>query len=301
MSLVELSGLLARFLTEWQAAPVTSASLKGTTLSSNETNSEPAIKPEWQVLTRNQRRVLGVLIEKSKTTPDGYPMSINALKNGANQKTNRSPILDLDESQVEDTLYELRHFGAVIEIHSGGRVPKYKHQAYDWFGVDKPELGVLAELLLRGEQSVGDLRARVARMETSITGLDELRPILISLKAKNLIVELTPAGRGQIVTHNVFQPNELAQLRQQFDSGADDDDGEQDENEDDVVEASTMASRPSVSETRNSSPTAVIDVAKPTNATSPNELASLQQRVESLEAIVTSLQADIAEIQKLLE
>ena len=118
-----------------------------------------ASSPQWKPLTRNQRRVLGVLIEKSKTTPDVYPMSINGIKTGSNQKSNRSPILDLSEHQVEEILYELRHLGCVVEVHSGGRVPKYKHQAYDWFEVDKPELGVMAELLLRGEQSIGDLRA----------------------------------------------------------------------------------------------------------------------------------------------
>ena len=73
-----------------------------------------------------------------------------------------------------------------MEVHSGGRVPKFKHQMYDWLGVDKAELAVMAELLLRGEQTIGELRGRAARMDSSITGLSELKPILASLKEKNL-------------------------------------------------------------------------------------------------------------------
>ena len=170
----------------------------------------------WSPLNRVQRRVLGVLVEKSKTTPDGYPMSLNAIKVGCNQKSNRSPQMDLEEHQVEDALYQLRSLGAVAEVHSGGRVPKYKHLAYDWLGVDKAELGVMAELMLRGEQTVGDLRARSSRMERTITGLEELVPVLATLKSKRLLVELTPAGRGQIVTHHLYLPEELDRLRSQF-------------------------------------------------------------------------------------
>jgi hypothetical protein len=170
----------------------------------------------WKPMSRDQRRILGVLIEKSKTTPDVYPMSINGIKNGSNQKSNRSPLLELEENRIEDVLYELRQLGCVIEVHAGGRVPKYKHQAYEWLEVTKAELSVLTELLLRGEQTIGDLRARAARMESSIEGLDELRPILASLKQKELLVELTPPGRGQVVTHNLYLPNELERLQLQF-------------------------------------------------------------------------------------
>jgi uncharacterized protein YceH (UPF0502 family) len=109
--------------------------------------------------------VAGVLVEKSKTTPDVYPMTINGIKTASNQKSNRSPQLDLREDQVEETLYELRKMGAVIEVHSGGRVPKFKHQLYEWLGVEKVELAVIAELLLRGEQTLGDLRGRASRMD----------------------------------------------------------------------------------------------------------------------------------------
>ena len=79
---------------------------------------------------------------------------------------------------------------------------------YDWFGVDKAELAVMCELMLRGAQTLGDLRARAARME-KISGLDELKPIVQGLIEKDLMVEITAAGRGQIVSHNVYQAEEL--------------------------------------------------------------------------------------------
>lgn len=175
--------------------------------------------PKWRLLNRVQRRILGVLVEKAKTTPEAYPLSLNAIATGSNQKSNRAPQMDLEPDDVELELDNLRSFGAVIEVQSGGRVPKYKHLAYEWLGVDKYELAVMAELLLRGEQTIGELRGRAARME-SIADLNTLKPILQSLVAKGLMVELTPAGRGQVVTHALYSERELKELRDQFAHGA---------------------------------------------------------------------------------
>jgi len=157
----------------------------------------------WQPLNRTQRRVVGVLIEKAKTTPDSYPLTLNAITTACNQKSNRKPQMDLDPDEVLLTLDELRDRRAVVEVRSGSRVSKYRHLMYDWLGVDKYELAVLAELLLRGEQTVGELRSRTARME-SIAGISALMPIIESLVAKNLVVEVTPPGRGQIVDHALY-------------------------------------------------------------------------------------------------
>ena len=175
------------------------------------TEEQPQAK--WRPLDRTQRRVFGVLIEKAKTTPDSYPMSLNAIVTGSNQKSNRSPQMNLDTDDVEATLDELREMGAVAEIQGGGRVSKYRHFAYDWLGVDKTEIAVMGELLLRGEQTIGELRGRAARMQP-IADLAELRPVLASLIEKNLVVSLTPEGRGQIVTHNLYEPDELARVKQ---------------------------------------------------------------------------------------
>jgi len=171
-----------------------------------------AQEPGWRLLGSLQRRVVGVLIEKAKTTPDAYPMSLNALTSGSNQKSNRSPQMNVAPTDVEQSLDELREMGAVTEIQGSGRVVKYRHRMYDWLGVDKTELAVMAELLLRGEQTVGELRARASRMER-ISGMEELRPILRSLIDKNLVVSLTPEGRGQIVTHGLYSACELEEVK----------------------------------------------------------------------------------------
>ena len=168
--------------------------------------------PAWQPLPPNQRRVIGVLVEKAKTTPSGYPMSLNAVVTGSNQKSNRAPAMNLTPEQVGDALDALRSRGAVAEVHTGGRVAKYRHYMYEWLGVDKTEIAVMTELLLRGAQTVGELRGRAARMEP-IDGTAALRPVLDGLIAKGLVVELTPAGRGQIITHGLYPPDELERVR----------------------------------------------------------------------------------------
>jgi hypothetical protein len=168
--------------------------------------------PRWRILDRTERRVLGVLVEKAKTTPDNYPLSLNSLTNGCNQKSNRFPQMQLEESDVQDAIERLRVMGAVAIIQGDGRVEKYRHLAYDWLGVDKKELAVMAELLMRGAQSIGELRARAARMEP-IPGISDLRPLIESLRQKKLIILLTPPGRGCVLTHALYQDQEIAKIR----------------------------------------------------------------------------------------
>ena len=153
-----------------------------------------------------------MLVEKAKTTPDAYPLTINGLINGCNQKSNRSPLMSLSQEDIEQALSELREMGAVVEVQSSGRVPKFRHQLYEWLGVDKVELAVMAELLLRGEQTVGELRTHASRMEP-IADLTALRTILRSLVAKKLVLELTPEGRGQLITHRLHTERELAEVQ----------------------------------------------------------------------------------------
>ncbi len=169
-------------------------------------------QPQWRPLDSYQRRVIGVLIEKSKTTPGSYPLTLNSITTACNQKSNRNPQMNIASDDVELVLDQLREMKAVVEIHGDGRVPKYKHTMYQWLGVSKTEIAVMGELLLRGEQTVGELRARASRMEP-IAGMSELKPILDELVQRKLVVELTPAGRGQIVTHNLYSETELTQIR----------------------------------------------------------------------------------------
>ena len=172
----------------------------------------PSAAPRWKPLDARQRRVLGVLIEKAKTTPAGYPMSVNAVVTGCNPKNNRDPLMTLDDIDVSNALVELGELGVVKEVDWIGRVPKYKHLAYEWLGVSKVELAVLAELLLRGAQAQGELRGRAARMEP-IADLAALKPVVDALVARGLMIEITPPGRGQIVSHNLYPPPELVEVR----------------------------------------------------------------------------------------
>ena len=165
-----------------------------------------------QPLDVTERRVLGVLIEKQKTTPDSYPMSINGLVSGCNQKSNRDPVLNLTEADVEDALGRCQKQGLAARI-TGGRVERWRHLLYEAWHVDKVDLAILAELLLRGPQTEGELRTRAARMEP-IADLDALRQCLRPLVERRLVVYLTPEERrGAVLTHGFHDPNELSRLR----------------------------------------------------------------------------------------
>ena len=180
--------------------------------SDQSSDSAVSAPPRWKALDPVQRRVLGVLIEKAKTTPGSYPLTVNAIVVGSNQKNNREPLTSYEAFDVEKALSELQELGAVKEIDWVGRVPKYKHLAYEWLGVRPVELAVLGELLLRGAQALGDLRARAARMEP-IADLAALKPIVDGLVERDLMLEITPPGRGQIVSHNLYPPEELEEVR----------------------------------------------------------------------------------------
>ena len=179
------------------------------------TREEPTATPQWKPLSAIDRRIVGVLIEKAKTTADQYPLTITAIKAGANQKSNRAPVMQLDTETLTDALDRLRAWGVVTEVQGGGRVPRYRHQMYAWLGVNKVELAVMTELLLRGAQTVGELRGRAARMEP-IADLASLRPHVASLCAKGLLIRLTPDGRGCVVTHALYPPEEFDRLRAKY-------------------------------------------------------------------------------------
>lgn len=236
----------------------------------NETATEATSERKWQPLARVERRVAGVLIEKAKTTPDNYPLSMNALINGANQKSNRFPQMSLDEGDAYDACEQLMKLGAIAQVQSDSRVEKYRHLMYDWLGVDKAEIAVMGELLLRGAQTLGDLRARAARMEP-IAGMSELRPIIDSLVAKELLIYVTPPGRGCIVTHNLYQPQEREKVLK--DHGA---------------------SAPAAAPPTSTSPAPLAVSPQLEEGTSGDEIAALREEV-------TQLKAEVAELRELVE
>jgi len=122
----------------------------------------PAVNP---ILNHVETRVLGSLIEKDITTPDYYPLSLNALINACNQKSNRDPVMNLDENTVRDGLRALNDKGLAGSVSSAdSRVPKYEHRLQEAFNLPRAETAVLCVLLLRGPQTPGELRGRTERM-----------------------------------------------------------------------------------------------------------------------------------------
>ncbi len=116
-------------------------------------------------LSPEEARVLGCLLEKERTTPDAYPLSLNALVNACNQSTNRNPVVQYREETVESALDQLRERSFVRRgVYPGSRVIKYRHVLDEALKADPAELALLGVLLLRGPQTVGELKARTERL-----------------------------------------------------------------------------------------------------------------------------------------
>lgn len=137
-------------------------------------------------LTAPEQRVLGCLIEKRFTTPDQYPLSLNALRLACNQSTNRSPVTAYDEATVREAAQRLcRHGLARLASGHSSRAIKYRHLAEEALGVDRAALAVLAVLLLRGTQTPGELKARSERM-APLASLAEVEAVLEGLCEREL-------------------------------------------------------------------------------------------------------------------
>src|SRR5437764_15174627 len=129
-------------------------------------------------LTPPEQRVLGCLIEKRWTTPDQYPLSLNALRLACNQATNRDPVTHYDESTVREAAQRLSRYGlARLASGHGSRATKYRHLAEEGLGLGREELAVLAVLILRGPQTPGEIKTRSERM-ASLGSLDEVEQAL---------------------------------------------------------------------------------------------------------------------------
>ena len=143
-------------------------------------------------LDATEARILGVLIEKETTTPDQYPLSLNALAAGCNQKSNRQPVLELSDSEIAAGIERLRRKSLVGAAHAAGsRVERYRHAAGTVWQLTPAELAVVAELLLRGAQMPGELRGRADRM-CRIETLDVLQATLEGLRQKGFVQRLEP-------------------------------------------------------------------------------------------------------------
>jgi uncharacterized protein YceH (UPF0502 family) len=134
------------------------------------------------ILSAEEQRVLGSLIEKSRTTPDYYPMSLNGLQSACNQKTSRSPIVQYDEEIIVKTLDSLKKKGLVSTVTGGtGRVVKFKHNLGIVFPLVPSELSIICILLLRGAQTAGELNTNSGRLY-EFDSLDEVQSSLEKLR-----------------------------------------------------------------------------------------------------------------------
>jgi uncharacterized protein len=265
-------------------------------MSQSETAMSGPGAPLWVPLGPRERRVVGVLAEKGKTTPEYYPLTVAALVAGCNQKSNREPVTNYDSDDVEETLQSLRKKGAAILVEAGGRVPRWKHTLYEWLKVSKAELAVLIELLLRGPQTECELRARVSRMEP-LPDLAALEAILEALVPRGLVVYLSPPGqkRGVVVTHGLYPADELEKVRQAFAASASG-------SGDDETPAHISSSRDA---SKSGSPTSALAASGLPSAVAlapawaadiaavRTELDELRQRVAALAAEIQSLKASL--------
>lgn len=148
-------------------------------------------------LTEIERRVLGTLIEKWLTTPQAYPLSLNALTNGCNQKSARDPETSYSEQEVEQACLALKSRSLAVQFFgAGARVPKWEEAMSATLALSKPEIAVLAELMLRGPQSEGELRSRASRM-ADLPTLEALHGVLEKVRSRPqpLVQRLSEEGR----------------------------------------------------------------------------------------------------------
>jgi hypothetical protein len=154
-------------------------------------------------LTQEEIRVLGSLIEKQRTTPDAYPLSLNSLRLACNQSTNRDPVVDYDEHTIREALERLaRRRWVRLASGAGSRATKYRHLFDEALGLSRPETAVLAVLMLRGPQTPGELRARTERLHR-FAGHDDLAETIDGLSGRELVMRLTrrPGQKEERYTH----------------------------------------------------------------------------------------------------
>ena len=146
-------------------------------------------------LTKDEARVIGVLVEKALTTPGQYPLTLNSLVSGCNQRSNRLPILNLDENRIITALDSLKAKELAREVMlASSRVTKFRHTAKETLEISISELVVIAELLLRGPQTLGEIRGRLGRLRITRT----ISPSDFALSAKHCSdPEFTPAASAR--------------------------------------------------------------------------------------------------------
>jgi len=234
-------------------------------------------------LTPPEQRVLGCLIEKRWTTPDQYPLSLNALRLACNQSTNRDPVTDYDESTVRVAAERLSRYG-LARLASGhtSRAVKYRHLAEEALALGREELAVLAVLLLRGAQTPGELKARSERM-AKIRSLAETESVLASLAERGYVRRLDRRpGQKEDRFEHLLGPGRSAAP----DSA--------------IATGEIGAAEPAPADSQASSPSYPIDVAAEDRASSvpvgesQGEVSALRDEVSALREEVSALRVELA-------
>lgn len=217
-------------------------------------------------LTELDTRIIGCLLEKQITTPEQYPLSLNALMLACNQKTNREPIMNLSEADVQRVIDVLQRKSLVIAL-SGSRVPKYQHRfgntEFSDFQLNKQELGIICLLFLRGPQTPGELRTRAQRL-CQFKDVDDVELALMALMDRK---------EGAFVTKLPLEPGRREHRYAHLFSGP--------------VDAATLNSR---------YPSSTHSTAEAHELVDPQLLArvdALEQKVEALERLVGKLGLDV--------
>jgi uncharacterized protein len=207
-----------------------------------------------------ERRVLGVLVEKALTAAAPEPLTLNAIVVGSNQKSNRDPLMNVEEPEVDSALERLKAKSLVFRI-VGGRTERWRHNLYDAWKVSKAEAAFLAELLLRGPQTAAEARSRASRMEP--IDQEESVTLIKSLVERGFVVWLTPESRrGAILTHGFHPPDELPRLTSHY--------------------GAALAAEPVA-------PT-------PVPASLPPQTDALRTRLDAAEAQIAGLKAEVAQL-----
>jgi uncharacterized protein YceH (UPF0502 family) len=242
-------------------------------------------------LDRTEARILGALIEKRWTTPDAYPLSLNALTSACNQKSNRDPTLQLAEFEITGCLMGLRQKGLVmIHEREGGRVRRYGERLMDELHHSRQEIAILAELLLRGAQTAGELYRRCGRMAPmgSQSDVDQLLRDL----AGGHFVRLRPKAPGQRYAR-------WEQLLCTDRRGAGDADGDGTDTTDPAPAAATAPAATSYVQTH--APQPVVDSGGPVmgvGMTAPPPLPDVHEELEALREELTALRARVTALEE---
>lgn len=169
------------------------------------------------MLTPIEVRVLGSLIEKQITTPEYYPLTLNALVAACNQKNNRNPVSSYTESEVDDALFSLRDKNLAYVFHgSTSRVPKYKHVVAEVMHLSPPQVAVMCVLMLSGAQTMGEIRTRGSRLY-QFSGLEEVEQTLRELAGKEdepMVIKLPrqPGQKDARFVHLLSGPPDLEMM-----------------------------------------------------------------------------------------